>query len=348
MPGTELEKKLKEYEDLPAFILGLNGWLLGGIPEDRRKNFLEGYEKLIRTVYYPDHAKSAADKSQRERFIQAVAKAVGFLVDDPLAFQLAIDNLPTPANPVVKLQKARQEDIARVNALERRLTELAGQYTLLLKTKDGLEKRKALERLRAYDVLHREKSMVYDISVLENFDILGRGMVTGVKAKPTALFYDILREILPDYELIMHLSYEDSHNNFSKELEKSWLLDKREELKFRKGVARNNGEDIRVIGSMPLESLREYIRFYFTEADAFPAKTLKAENLNQQLRTLYFDSNKDKTPVGDYERRVLPFTTPYLILNNPALIKRTKTKDKKENIKFELFYVNGFRPDFLL
>ena len=77
--SAELEKKITELTDQPGHILGLDGWILRTIPEEKRNGFLKGYEKLLRIAFFPDHAKSQDQRANYERFNQAIANAVSFL-----------------------------------------------------------------------------------------------------------------------------------------------------------------------------------------------------------------------------------------------------------------------------
>ena len=82
---SELERKTKEYDTLPGHILGLDGWILRSIPEDRRKEFLTGYEKLLKVTLHPDRSQNPGEKERREKYLQSVSQAVTFLTTDSIA-----------------------------------------------------------------------------------------------------------------------------------------------------------------------------------------------------------------------------------------------------------------------
>ena len=49
-----LETVLSENQELSAHLLGVDGWILRTMPEDRRNIFLRLYEKALRTALHPD------------------------------------------------------------------------------------------------------------------------------------------------------------------------------------------------------------------------------------------------------------------------------------------------------
>ena len=101
---TLLLGKTKEYDGLPAHILGLDRWVLMSLDKSKRKYFLEKYRTLMKTVHHPDLTQDADNAAARVQFLQALDEAANFLATDEQGFELAMDTLPIKQNFVVKMK----------------------------------------------------------------------------------------------------------------------------------------------------------------------------------------------------------------------------------------------------
>lgn len=123
----ELEARTNEYEGLPAHILGLDGWLLRSIPESRRKEFLQGYERLLKVVFHPDRYPAEEEKIRKQKYLQAVSNAVFFLTNDPIAFEMSVDKVGTAINPIVSLRRTLETREKQLGDLEKQLSSLTAE-----------------------------------------------------------------------------------------------------------------------------------------------------------------------------------------------------------------------------
>jgi hypothetical protein len=112
-PTDLIAQKTGEYDRFPGLLLGLDGWILRSVPKSLRRQFLEGYEKLLRIVFHPDRYQDPAIKQSRQSYLQSVSEAVSFMAQDEFSFEIASDAVPTKRNPFVALQHEvdRRDDI---------------------------------------------------------------------------------------------------------------------------------------------------------------------------------------------------------------------------------------------
>lgn len=335
---SELEKKLKEYENLPAHILGLDGWMLRAIPSDKRESFLKSYEKLLRIIFFPDHAQSSQEKLQREQYIQSVSNAVSFLISDKFAFELAVDQVPTNRNPVVRLKgdiSRYKDDIAK---LDRRLTEVIRDRDAL-KNFSEQQHREIVSylRLNKYDALHLANNRVYELNPLTGFLISGKRIALPEEETCKRLLRIIFNEAG---------NYDRLHRLFSEEIEEKYLVGDKERLVFNEGKSVAKSVETRIEGGLPLESIDEYIRYHFLKKDNY-SDDLSCKNFKKYLATLMFGGVDNSKAMRSYQERIPPFLTHYFPLDSIVLLShRSKmSEDVDANVKFDLFYVQGINPN---
>lgn len=99
-----LQQKTKEFENLPANILGLDSWVLRALAKDQRNSFLKGYRKLLLANYHPDQIQSPEGKRAREKYLQLVAEAVDWMASRPEHFEQALETVPTRQNWAMRLK----------------------------------------------------------------------------------------------------------------------------------------------------------------------------------------------------------------------------------------------------
>lgn len=119
MSDIELAQKTKEFADLPANILGLDGWLLRSVPKDQREYFLRSHLKTLRAALHPDRCATSEGKESRERFISQLSQATEFLLSGELEYQTAADTVPTQTNPAIQLARKQQAMEERFCVMER-------------------------------------------------------------------------------------------------------------------------------------------------------------------------------------------------------------------------------------
>ncbi len=100
-----IAQKTGEFDKLPGLLLGLDGWILRSVPHEFRKQFLQGYEKLLRVAFHPDRYQNEVTKQSRQNYLQAVAEAVEYMSRDEFSFEIASEAVPTKRNPFVALQQ---------------------------------------------------------------------------------------------------------------------------------------------------------------------------------------------------------------------------------------------------
>jgi len=112
-----IETKTREYEDFPALILGLDGWVFKSVPKSLRAQFLGAYERALKIAFHPDREQNPVRKQSMERYLQRVSEAVRFLGSGEMEYELATDAAPSRRNPVVAMQRevlVRDEIIERI------------------------------------------------------------------------------------------------------------------------------------------------------------------------------------------------------------------------------------------
>lgn len=112
MDALLLDKKVREFENLPANMLGLDGWLLSSLPREFRNQFLSGYERLLRVAFHPDRARFEEARRSREAFLLRVNEAIGYLQSSAEAYEVATEHVPRRANWAVKMRQ-RQSQLKR-------------------------------------------------------------------------------------------------------------------------------------------------------------------------------------------------------------------------------------------
>jgi hypothetical protein len=258
-----LEQKTTEYEKLPGLMLGLDGWILRSLPVALRRQFLQGYERLLRIVFHPDRYQDPAAKVSREKYLQSVNEAVRFMSADQFNYEMSMDAVPTKRNPFVALQQqvdARDEIIERLNLDLQHQRAQAGKM-------DAAEKdlRKACERaLVSYEV-ERQRSYALRSAVAEivkGFPVPNATEYHGIQGRVVCI--EAVRRSITDFgtQLAVHAAKGDCVSS-------PWYKEERyipqlqpclkpvEELSF---AGNRTGANIKIIGAMTLVHLCEFIQ----------------------------------------------------------------------------------------
>lgn len=123
-----LQSKIKEFDGLPANLLGVDGWVLRVVPKQQRNYFLQGYLKLLRVALHPDLCQFPSGRQSRENFIKAANEAVDYLCSGELAYDSAVDCVPSSKNPVVQLKHMLAAEAEAYEELKAKLAKLSESY----------------------------------------------------------------------------------------------------------------------------------------------------------------------------------------------------------------------------
>lgn len=336
--SKDLEKGLKEYGNLPAHILGLDGWMLRSIPQDKRESFLKSYEKLLRIIFFPDHAQNSQDKLQREKYIQAVSNAVSFLTSDSFAFELAVDQVPTKRNPVVRLKGDIDKYKDEIAQLSKQIGEAKENNHALKDINQQQCKRiSSLIKLGHYDSLHLTNNRVFTLGEMNRFLISGKKIILPEDETCRSLLRIIFNEAG---------NYDRIHRLLSEEIEEKYLAGSAERFVFKRGKSLENFIETRVEGGLPLENIGEYIRYHFSKKDNY-TNDMTPKSFKKYLETLMFKGEDNSKAMADYLEKINPFLTHYFPFNSIILLsKRNKNSEENHSIvNFNLFYVQGVNPN---
>ena len=352
--NQELEKIVGQLKDLPGHILGLDGWLLRTLPKDKREIFLKGFEKLIRVVYFPDHAPDARSKSSREQYIQAVSNAVTYLTSDEFAYELAVEEVPTEKNPIVKLktemeQKEREhqretlslsqkidstskeiENTQRVNQELRRVNTLElGRTSILLRVQE--HNRIYLSQNRCYDIRNRRP-----FSISGYF--LDFNKIRGMDALQTIILGD-------------NSGLKTKYANFQEILESNLLSGTKENLRFQNRTAPHGDYFLRILGGLTIGSIKEFITYKNLLRNTRKDVTDISPGVFMRDMSELPNTTLSITREGYQDDiRLSHFSIPALNIGLPILVRETRKMSieylpkKKKSLpqkKNSLFYVMG-------
>ncbi len=349
--NQDLEKIVGQLENSPGHILGLNGWLLRTIPKDKRTAFLKAFEKSVRVAYYPDHASDAKTRGTRERYIQAVSSAITYLTSDEFSFELAVEEVPTEKNPIVRLktemEEKEREQQKETSSLRQKLNSTSKEIKDALRLNQDLKRALALElkrvsvlsRLQEYNREYLAQKRCYEIRNRNQFSISG-------------YFIDFDREkgmdMLQDIIFRNMYGFETTYVNFQKILEDNFLLGQKETLRFRNGIAEHGDYRLRIRGGLTIGSIREFI-------------TLKnlPDGLEKNISQEVFKNDVSKIqnitisiPKEGYteDMGLAYFSVPLFNIGMPILVRETlrvskeylpKEKKSLHTEKNSLFYVTA-------
>jgi hypothetical protein len=116
-----LETVLESNQGLSAHILGVDGWLLRTIPEDRRTVFLRLYEKAIRTALHPDLIRDDNKKKFYDRYIGRVGESIAAMCADAAAFESMAEFVPAAKNRSIDMDALLAERDQTIDILRAEL-----------------------------------------------------------------------------------------------------------------------------------------------------------------------------------------------------------------------------------
>jgi hypothetical protein len=96
--------QIEKSNELPFLLLGLDGWLIRSVPKELRRQFLEGYGRLLKIAFHPDRYEDSNKKESRTRYLQTVGEAIRLMLTDEIAFEVSAECIPTRRNPLVEFQ----------------------------------------------------------------------------------------------------------------------------------------------------------------------------------------------------------------------------------------------------
>jgi len=345
--STELEKIVGQLEDSPGHILGLNGWLLRTLPKEKRAAFLRGFEKLIRVAYFPDHAADPKSRGARERYIQSVSNAISYLTGDEFAYDLAVEEVPTEKNPVVilkrELEQKEHEHASESSSLKNRLDEASTEIKtrgiinadLQRANKLGTEVISALLRMQRHNSMYLSRNRTYEARNANSFSI--RGQIIDFNREKG--IDQLHRIIFGNYS-----GLDTTYDKFQEILENNFLNKEKEELKFRNRIAKHGDYSTKILGSITLGSIREFLRYRELYVGGAREDQKKAD-LDLFRRNLMELPNATLPIPGEEFGETLDITSfsiPMLNIGLPIILKETsRVPDILPQFKHSLFYVTG-------
>lgn len=334
---TELELKVEEYENLPAHLLGVDGWMLRSIPKEKRAAFLNGYEKLIRVVFQADSPMSDAERQKRVRFIQSITEAVDFLKSGESEYELSVEQVPSKRNPVIRLNDQIQQHLGEIGKLEAQLKKANGEIQDLSNVRkylsDMLVKTESFARLRDYSDWHVKNFRTYPLNSMGVISISGRKIDFQNNNSGKSLLFVTFDE---------HFKHDRRKEVFSEVIEEKYLAGEKERFVFRNGKMEDDKESVKIVGGLPVVGVREFVDFYFLNVDR-NSKELEPKQFREYLKKLVYQGNTDSVGQKMYEKMVTPFLVPFFDLGMPVLLRRDSNGEKKKT-SLELFYVEGVNP----
>lgn len=148
-----LETVLDANQDVSAHLLGLDGWLLRTIPDDRRTIFLRLYEKALRTALHPDVIHDPQKKVFYERYIGRVAEAIAAMCEDSATYDAMSETVPTAKNRAVTLSVTVENYAGKIDDLraeiEKQKAEHKAQFEVVNEQLNYYETQRKAEANRA-------------------------------------------------------------------------------------------------------------------------------------------------------------------------------------------------------
>ncbi|MEI6849563.1 MAG: hypothetical protein WCK29_00845, partial [archaeon] len=337
---NELEKKLAEVANLPGHVIALNGWLLRTLPKDSRNRFLKDYEKALTVAFHPDRTQDLKDKKRRENFIQSVSNAITYLTSDDMSYEMAIEEVPTGRNPLVKAKTDLENSLSEIAKAEELLRQRNNEYASLeeklanagknivnlqselLKTQKATLDLGPFSRLKAYSDWKLRNSEVYTFSGNNRLNI------QGVKMRNTYENVPLSEIIIPEKE-----DFQKLDTDFSKKVEETYLTFDNLYLSMTGPYADYRVYKAKILGGLPPISIREFVEYH---------REMKNLNCPEEIRfwiqkddkLIHAGKANTETDIT-FENRIMPFTTPYFTTNMPILV-RFERKGKNNLAKHEL------------
>lgn len=368
--NLELEAKIREYGDLPAHLLGLDGWMLRSIPESRRKEFLQGYEKLLKITFHPDRYQKLDEKQRKENYLQSVSNAIQYLTSDPMAFDIAVDQVGTSINPIVNLKRTLESREQLISTLEKQITTLQVSD----RKKDELYQESQKELKTLYGENETLKNTVRSTSKLNalrvstgyslnHLVLTVRGRKVNFKERELG---DLANWLLTrNLQEMTQESYKQEAKEFSSILTQSHLQGEELKYRFELGEHRvNKNEFIRLIGGLSLADILRYVLVHCAESPELNGsvpETMKISAVSHFLTRLNFTDTKEinglirQGPYGpEFYQRISPFRERQIEEGSLAILmdrlsishpnrkkikKGSTIKPMTQKDEFQLFYV---------
>ena len=322
-----IAQKTAEFENLPGLILGLDGWILRSVPPESRESFLRGYEKLLRIVFHPDRYQQEDQKHSKMVYLQSVSEAVGYMLSDAFAFEMASDTVPTRHNPVLSLRRdlaVRDNIIAQTDARmaehEATLEEVEKELKLTQK-----QLQREIEQSKKRDMLHyRIRKFIHVVAkklpVPVKFEM---ATVTGsfIKFKPETEAFNTLRTYSSEESLGVEHPLA-SKNEWLKRLNRSDALEPEKTWHFRRSHAIKSKFQAHIIGAMTLAHLCEYIR----NRTGYQATMLADDSVSRALRELHAPDPFEDHHTLPYRARMESFMLPFYCPGMMLLVQTGQTK----------------------
>lgn len=175
-----IETVLSENQELSAHLLGVDGWILRTMPEDRRNVFLRLYEKALRTALHPDLIADKKKKKFYDGYLARVSEVVTSMCGDVATYETLAELVPSPKSKLIQVSKILGDRDQSVDDLradieqERKKGEKAkSEYSAALSAYDNRIKTQSRESAAYFEVFRQHMSLKEDA----NAYAIGRGFL---------------------------------------------------------------------------------------------------------------------------------------------------------------------------
>lgn len=257
-----IAQKSAEFDNFPALVLGLDGWILRSLPKHLRAQFLNSYEKLLRTIFHPDRFVDPVQKKSREIYLQNIGEAVRFMLADEFSFEMMVDTVPSRKNPMVGLRHAIE---VRDNIINRLDTDLKDRSSVAATSADELNRLK-LRLLEVSENATRRATSDYMLRRIVNRVMRGLPVpIDFPHMEVTGAFLDIKPS-----EFMIELGHYASRTDLSEvslwisnatwkgDVSRQKLLGPTQSIKLRRGASKR--AKLSIVGAMTIAHLCEYVR----------------------------------------------------------------------------------------